>query len=166
MLILYRLEQYGGICDCQTTRDTVVYAASVEGRGLEATMEILGDVALRPRLTEEELEFTRTAVEFEIEDIGMRPDQEVLMNEAFHAAAFANNTLGLPKVCPADNIKAITREAILNYLSTYHTPDRYVLFSLIFKKSYYTLCKLCLGWCWQQWESTMTDLFAPPRSTW
>ncbi len=123
-LFLFRLEKYGGICDCQATRDTVVYAASVEGRGLEATLEILGDVVLRPRLSEEELEFTRSAVEFEIEDIGMRPDQDVLMNEAIHAAAFSNNTLGLPKVCPAENVASITREVLLNYLSAYHTPDR------------------------------------------
>ncbi len=87
-------------------------------------MEILGDVVLRPQLAEEELEYTRSAIEFEIEDIGMRPDQEVLMTEAIHAAAFSNNTLGLPKVCPLENVKTINRETILNYLSSYHTLDR------------------------------------------
>ena len=40
--ILQKLEMYGGICDCQSTRDTFLYAASVENRGLEATIEILG----------------------------------------------------------------------------------------------------------------------------
>ena len=66
---------YGGICDCQSTRDTFLYAASVENRGLEATIEILGDVVLRPRITEEELELTRQTIRFELEDIHLRPDQ-------------------------------------------------------------------------------------------
>ena len=42
-----RLEKYGGICDCQSTRDTFLYAASVDSKGLDATVEILGDVVLR-----------------------------------------------------------------------------------------------------------------------
>ena len=30
--ILQKLEMYGGICDCQSTRDTFLYAASVENK--------------------------------------------------------------------------------------------------------------------------------------
>ena len=45
--IMGQLEKYGGICDCQSTRDTFLYAASVDSRGLDATVEILGDVVLR-----------------------------------------------------------------------------------------------------------------------
>ena len=40
--MMKQLEKYGGICDCQSTRDTFLYAASVDSRGLEATVEILG----------------------------------------------------------------------------------------------------------------------------
>ena len=57
--IMGQLEKYGGICDCQSTRDTFLYAASVDSRGLDATVEILGDVVLRPQITEEELEMVR-----------------------------------------------------------------------------------------------------------
>ena len=41
--ILQTLEKYGGICDCQSTRDTFLYAASVDSRGLEPTVQILGE---------------------------------------------------------------------------------------------------------------------------
>ena len=34
-----------------------------------------GDVVLRPRITEEELELTRQTIRFELEDIHLRPDQ-------------------------------------------------------------------------------------------
>ena len=36
---------------------------------------IPGDVVLRPRITEEELELTRQTIRFELEDIHLRPDQ-------------------------------------------------------------------------------------------
>ena len=58
----YRLEKFGGICDCQSTRDTFLYAASVDRRGLDATIEILGDVVLRPRITDEELDASKAAI--------------------------------------------------------------------------------------------------------
>jgi processing peptidase subunit alpha len=50
------------------------------------------------------------------------------MLEAIHAAAFANNTLGLPKMCPKANVEsAINRPVLMNFLKSYHTPDRMVL---------------------------------------
>ena len=36
-------------------RDTFLYAASVDSRGLDATVEILGEVVLRPQITDDEL---------------------------------------------------------------------------------------------------------------
>lgn len=126
--IMQKMEKFGGIFDCQTHRDTALYAASVDSRGLEATVEILADVVLRPKLLEEEIEYAQMAVSFELEDVGMRPDQEPSMVEAIHKAAYWNNTVGLPKICPTENAKgAITQATLLNYLSHYYTPQRMVL---------------------------------------
>lgn len=49
------LEKHGGICDCQASRDTFVYAASAERQGLDIVTQILGDIVLRPQITEEEV---------------------------------------------------------------------------------------------------------------
>jgi mitochondrial-processing peptidase subunit alpha len=56
---MHILEQHGGICDCQSSRDTFIYAASAERQGLDSVVGILGDVILRPRLTEDEIEGAR-----------------------------------------------------------------------------------------------------------
>jgi len=125
--ILKSLEKFGGICDCQSTRDTFLYAASVDRRGLDATIEILGDVVLRPIITDEELDAAKSAISFEIEDAGLNPMQEAFTVEAIHAAAYANNTVGLPKICPDTNIESMTRATLMNYLSNYHSPDRMVV---------------------------------------
>lgn len=125
--ILQKLEKFGGICDCQSTRDTFLYASSVDSRGLEQTMEILGEVVLRPLFTKEELETCQMIIRYELEDLAMRPDQEPLLVEQIHAAAYRGNTLGLPKICPEENLGAISRQTLYTYLSAFHKPERMVV---------------------------------------
>ncbi|XP_065076919.1 mitochondrial-processing peptidase subunit alpha [Ochlerotatus camptorhynchus] len=126
-IIFKELEKHGGICDCQSSRDTFVYAASADSRGLESVSQILADVVLRPRLAAEEIELARQAVKFELETLGMRPEQEPILMDMIHAAAFRDNTLGLPKLCPPENADKIDRDMLLNYLRHHHTPERMVL---------------------------------------
>uniref|UniRef100_A0A994J5K6 Peptidase, mitochondrial processing subunit alpha n=1 Tax=Homo sapiens TaxID=9606 RepID=A0A994J5K6_HUMAN len=49
--ILLTLEKHGGICDCQTSRDTTMYAVSADSKGLDTVVALLADVVLQPRLT-------------------------------------------------------------------------------------------------------------------
>lgn len=56
------LEKHGGICDCQASRDTFVYAASAERCGLDIVTQVLGDIVLRPQITEEEVRVSATNV--------------------------------------------------------------------------------------------------------
>lgn len=125
--ILLTLEKHGGICDCQTSRDTTMYAVSADSKGLDTVVGLLADVVLHPRLTDEEIEMTRMAVQFELEDLNMRPDPEPLLTEMIHEAAFRENTVGLHRFCPAENIAKIDRKVLHSYLKNYYTPDRMVL---------------------------------------
>ncbi|MEE6505229.1 hypothetical protein FKM82_005468 [Ascaphus truei] len=125
--ILLTLEKHGGICDCQTSRDTTMYAVSADTKGLDTVVSLLAEVVLQPRLSEEEVEMTRMAVRFELEDLNMRPDPEPLLTEMIHAAAYRDNTLGLPRFCPTENIDKIDQKALHAYMHNYYTPDRMVL---------------------------------------
>ncbi|XP_078406339.1 mitochondrial-processing peptidase subunit alpha [Cetorhinus maximus] len=125
--ILLTLEKHGGICDCQSSRDTTMFAVSAEVKGLETMVGLLADVVLQPRLTDEELEMTRLSVRFELEDLEMRPDPEPLLTEMIHAAAYRDNTLGLPRFCPAENVEKIDQKLLHSFLRNYYTPDRLVL---------------------------------------
>eukprot|EP00062_Callorhinchus_milii_P017235 gi/632969366/ref/XP_007901049.1/ PREDICTED: mitochondrial-processing peptidase subunit alpha [Callorhinchus milii] len=125
--ILLTLEKHGGICDCQSSRDTTMFAVSAEVKGLETVVNLLADVVLQPRFTDEELEMTRMAVRFELEDLNMRPDPEPLLTEMIHAAAYRSNTVGLPRFSPTENIDKIDQTLLHTYLQNYYTPDRIVL---------------------------------------
>ncbi|XP_061527113.1 mitochondrial-processing peptidase subunit alpha [Phycodurus eques] len=125
--ILLTLEKHGGICDCQTSRDTTMYAVSAEVKGLDTVVSLLADAVLQPRLLDEEMEMTRMAVRFELEDLNMRPDPEPLLTEMIHAAAYRGNTVGLPRFCPSHNVDKIDKGVLHNYLSAYYRPERMVL---------------------------------------
>ncbi|XP_043276457.1 mitochondrial-processing peptidase subunit alpha [Venturia canescens] len=125
--IMLTLEKHGGICDCQASRDTFVYAASAERNGLETVTRILADIVLRPQITDEELDVARQTVEFELDSLLTRPEQEPLLIDMIHAAAYRENTLGLPKICPAGNIQMIDRKILLTYLKNHYTPKRMVV---------------------------------------
>lgn len=125
--ILKELEQHGGICDCQSSRDTFVYAASADSRGLDAVTRILSEVVLRPRLPDIEVDSARQAVQFELESLNMRPEQEPILMDMIHGAAYRDNTLGLPKLCPQLNSTKIDRSMLLSYLKHHHTPSRMVV---------------------------------------
>ncbi|CAB3237146.1 unnamed protein product [Arctia plantaginis] len=126
-VMLKELERHGGICDCQGSRDTTVYATSADSKGLEAVTQVLAEVTLRPQLSEEEIESARQAVAFELETLSMRPEQETILMDMIHGAAYKKNTLGLPKICPIENVHKINRNIILNYLKNHYTPDRMVV---------------------------------------
>lgn len=126
-VILQKLERHGGICDCQGSRDTLIYAVSAAVDGLAEVTELLSEVTLKPRITDDEVDNMRQAILFELESLSMRPDPEPLLVELIHEAAYQNSTLGLPKICPLDNIQQIDRHTILKYLQRFHTPDRMVL---------------------------------------
>lgn len=121
------MEKYGGILDCQSSRDTFVYGASVDRRGVEAVTRILAEAVLRPRVRENEVDFARQAVQFELESLNMRPEQEPILMDMIHAAAYRDNTLGLPKLCPLENTTKIDRNVLLSFLKLHHAPSRMVV---------------------------------------
>lgn len=125
--ILKELEKNGGICDCQSSRDTLIYAASIDSRAIESVTRLLADVTLRPTLHAAEVSAARKSVQFELETLGMRPEQEPILMDMIHAAAYRDNTLGLPKLCPSENLSLIDRNVLMNYLKYHHTPQRMVI---------------------------------------
>lgn len=69
----------------------------------------------------------RQIVQFELETLHMRPEQEPILMDMIHAAAYRDNTLGLPKLCPPTNAPLIDRNMLLTYLKYHHTPQRMVV---------------------------------------
>lgn len=125
--IMKVLEKYGGICDCQGSRDTLIYAASVHLKGLQSAMHLLSESVLRPKITQAEVEFASQMIDFELQDVDMRPDPEPILFEMIHSAAYRANTLGLPRLCPKESLNSMQSQDLFNYICTYHKPERMVV---------------------------------------
>lgn len=121
------LEELSGISDCQGSRDSLIYGLSADPQGLPQLVKILSSVILKPLLTDEEIASARKNIEFELESLDMAPEPQPILMEMIHRAAFYNNTLGLPKLCPPESLNVIDRNTIYEYMKLYHTPDRMVL---------------------------------------
>jgi processing peptidase subunit alpha len=64
---------------------------------------------------------------FELEDMKTGPNTEPLLTELLHQAAYKNNTLGLPGMCPEENLRKIEVSELRDFLSSHYTPSRMVL---------------------------------------
>uniref|UniRef100_T1ILS6 Guanine nucleotide-binding protein-like 3 homolog n=1 Tax=Strigamia maritima TaxID=126957 RepID=T1ILS6_STRMM len=125
--IMKDLEKYGGICDCQTSRDCTIYATSVSTEGVPTVVRLLSEVILRPKLISQELVEVGSMIQFEVEDMNIKPEQEPILTEMIHAGAYNNNTVGLPKFCPVENISKINNNLLYTYLKSYYQPKNMVL---------------------------------------
>lgn len=125
--ILEHLSHVGGTIDCQGSRDLMVYAVSVVNEHLETAVDLLGEAVLRPQFTTDEVKETANRILFELQDMSYDPERKVQLGEMIHTAAYGNGTLGLPKMCPEENLDIINPSLMFNFLRQNHTPDRMVL---------------------------------------
>uniref|UniRef100_A0A1I7YJ78 Mitochondrial-processing peptidase subunit alpha n=1 Tax=Steinernema glaseri TaxID=37863 RepID=A0A1I7YJ78_9BILA len=121
------LEKHGAIVDCQSTRDTFIYAASCHVKGVDEIMQLIADTVLRPCILPEELQYAQLNIASENAHLNRNPECEPLLTDWVHEAAFRGNTLGLSKYCKDEGITAINREHLFSYLKQHHTPQRMVV---------------------------------------
>ncbi|XP_050423828.1 mitochondrial-processing peptidase subunit alpha [Adelges cooleyi] len=125
--IVDEIEKYNGLCDAQCSRDVAMYAASFNRKHVDEMIKVLADVVLRSRMTDEEISSARKMIQFEHDTLKLRPEQDVLLENLVHMAAFKCNTLGMSKLCPPENIPKIDRQILLTYMKNHYEPERIVV---------------------------------------
>jgi mitochondrial-processing peptidase subunit alpha len=90
-------------------------------------MELLSEVVLQPRVTEEEVQSACEAILFDRETGWLIPPPDRILQDALHGAAYRGNTLGHPLLCPEEIAPQITRQHILDYLASLFKPERMII---------------------------------------
>ncbi|KAF7630936.1 hypothetical protein Mgra_00008805, partial [Meloidogyne graminicola] len=121
------LERCGALVDCQSSRDTFLYASSCKISNAYEILRLIADAVLRPKISDEEVEICRSVIKYENDTFARQPECEHLLTDWIHQAAFRSNTIGLPRYCPSDAVGQISSSHILSFLSQYYTPKRIVL---------------------------------------
>ena len=63
----------------------MIHAISLQKDGLETATDILSQVVLKPKFTDSEILDSQQAVAFELENLHMNPNKELMMMELIHA---------------------------------------------------------------------------------
>ncbi|OZC05001.1 hypothetical protein X798_08029 [Onchocerca flexuosa] len=125
---LFRLlEQRGALIDCQSTKDTFIYASSCQIDGFPDIIRLIADSVQRPIINSNDAKDARLIIDFENKDMNSKPECEPLLTDWIHAAAYNSNTLGFTKYCPEENVMNITQEHIYTFMKQYYKPDRIVV---------------------------------------
>lgn len=125
--LMSALEPYGGMFECQQFRDIMMYSLAVFSFGLPQAVSVMADAIWRPRLTAQEVDAERSSVAFQLETVQDAPLAEPLLMELIHQAAYRSNTLGLPSLCPSENIDKISVQQLKQFLAAHYLPSRMVL---------------------------------------
>lgn len=117
------LELLGGNHTCTSSRETIMYQASVFNSDVEAMFDVLSDTVKSPLITEQEVLSQCETARYENREIWQRPD--LILPELVHVAAYKGG-LGNPLLCPEERIAQITPDIIREYRRRYYRPENIV----------------------------------------
>lgn len=117
------LESLGGNYMCASSRETMLYQASVFNSDTEGMFELLADTIKSPLLTEEEVMAELVTAEYEVDEIWQKP--ELILPEIAHMTAY-KNTLGNPLLCPKERLSEINSNHVVEYRNRFYHPDKMV----------------------------------------
>ncbi|KAL7627090.1 Mitochondrial-processing peptidase subunit alpha [Parahypoxylon ruwenzoriense] len=119
------VESLGGNVQCVSSRESMMYQAATFNSAVPKATELLADTIRNPCITEEEVNGELVTAQYEIQEIWKRPD--LIIPELVHMAAFKDNTLGNPLLCPKERILEIDSYVIQAYRDTFYRPERTVV---------------------------------------
>jgi processing peptidase subunit alpha len=123
--MLETVEHLGGNIQCASSRESMMYQAATFNSAIPTTVELLAETVRNPRITDEEIEQQLDTARYEVKEIWSKP--ELILPELVHMAAFKDNTLGNPLLCPEDRLDVINKDVIEAYRNTFYRPERIVI---------------------------------------
>ena len=119
------IESLGGNVQCASSREALMYQAATFNSSVSTTLGLLAETIRSPCVTEMEVQQQLEIAEYEIGEIWSKP--EMILPELVHLAAYKDNTLGNPLLCPQDRLQSINKSIIEKYRDTFYRPERLVV---------------------------------------
>ena len=120
MTIKQEIEGRGGSFNGFTSEENTCYLVKVLSKDAELGLDILSDMVLHPKLTEEEMVKEKDVI---IEEINMYKDiPSHYVHEILAEMMWPNQPLGFPLAGTVESVRAITRENLLKYKNAYYNP--------------------------------------------
>jgi mitochondrial-processing peptidase subunit alpha len=123
--MLETLESLGGNIQCASSRESLMYQSATFNSEVPTTVALLAETIRDPLITEEEVEQQLETAAYEIGEIWSKP--ELILPELVHMAAYKDNTLGNPLLCPKERLSQINKSTIEAYRTAFYRPERMVV---------------------------------------
>lgn len=123
--MLEALESLGGNIQCASSRESLMYQSATFNSAVPTTVALLAETIRDPLITEEEVAQQLDTAAYEIGEIWSKP--ELILPELVHMAAYKDNTLGNPLLCPKDRLSQIDKSVIEAYRKSFFRPERMVV---------------------------------------
>ncbi|KAG6004487.1 hypothetical protein E4U21_001059 [Claviceps maximensis] len=123
--MLERVENLGGNIQCASSRESMMYQAATFNNAVPETVALLAETIRDPNVTNGEVAEQIETARYEIAEIWSKP--ELILPELVHTAAFKDNTLGNPLLCPEERLTEIGRDTVMQYRKKFYQPERMVL---------------------------------------
>jgi len=102
------MEQLGGMVQCLSTRENIMYCVDVLRENVDKALDVLADTVLTPLLSEEDLEHGRMVIDLQQNEL----PSDILSKDAIQIAAYKGTPLGNAHFCPTDQAGKLN-EAVL-----------------------------------------------------
>ena len=123
--MLESLESLGGNIQCASGRESLMYQSASFNSAVPTTLGLLAETIRDPLITDLEVQQQLETAEYEIGEIWSKP--ELILPELVNMAAWKDNTLGNPLLCPKERIAFIDRNTVQKYRNTFFHPERMVV---------------------------------------
>ncbi|KIW74582.1 mitochondrial-processing peptidase subunit beta [Fonsecaea monophora] len=119
------IENMGGHLNAYTSRENTVYYAKSFNSDVPKTVDILSDILQNSKLEPAAIERERDVILREQEEVDKQLEEVVF--DHLHATAYMHQPLGRTILGPKENIETISRQDLVDYITTNYTADRMVL---------------------------------------
>lgn len=119
------IDSLGSQISCSSSRETIMYQSSIFPSHLPTALSLLSSTILHPNLLPSEIEQQKLAAAYEIREIWAKP--ELILPEVLHTVAFRNNTLGMPLLCPEEQLSVLGEKEVRGFMRDWYRPERMVL---------------------------------------
>jgi processing peptidase subunit alpha len=123
--IVRDLQKLGANSFCNASREHTIYAADCLREHVPQVLQTLAEVTQNPVFNDHELLEARSRYAELLHEKTEKPD--VLLTEAIHAAAYHNNTVGLPLYSTEAGVEKFTDKVLSEYFQELFTPQRMVV---------------------------------------
>ena len=123
--VLEQIEMLGGNIQCASSREAMMYQAATFNSAVPSATAVLAETIRDPRITDDEVAAQLDTASYELQEIWSKP--EMILPELVHTAAFKDNTLGNPLLCPKERLDEINVATVRKYRELFYKPERMVV---------------------------------------